>query len=411
MTLLRRRSMLIASAGILFAAIIMGLMSPPKAYAAASLVQSNYSTTGSVTLATAATAGDLLVAICSTRGTYTITAPTGFSSAINESSDPAQGIFYKVAAGGESTISCTYSGGVNLVIQIIEFSGIENVSPLDAVNTATSSGSTGTASSGSVTNKNYNDLLIAGITTDNSTAPSGWTNSFTQIISQSVGGKATDRIGYGSAYFTVSSASSYSTTATVSNGSNWRGQIAAFKIAPTPVFSGNIVDATGATVSSPSVAMTPLTETFVCQASTGTLGTSAQQIQVTNTTPTDNLGWNLTIAASSTAWTDTAGHTYAYNNSAGTPAGCSGGQLTISPAAEVITPEASPEYGCTNTGISAGTNTAMSGTTPVTLVSASSTSSYYCYWNITNIGLSQEVPAAQPAGSYSISLTLTLTAL
>jgi hypothetical protein len=53
----------------------------------------------------------------------------------------------------------------------------------------------------------------------------------------------------------------------------------------------------------------------------------------------------------------------------------------------------------------------MTGTTPVTITSANSSSSYYCYWDITNIGLSQAIPPMQPAGAYSLSLTLTLTAL
>ena len=407
--LLLSRSKYLATAGMLLL-MVCGIFIPSTAYASTTLVQSNYSTSGSASFSTAATAGYLLVAICSSNGAYTITAPSGFSTAINEPSDPAQAIFYKVATGGETTISCTYSGGTD-AIQIMEFSGTENVSPLDAVNTVTSSGSSGTASSGTVTNNNYNDLLIAGITSDTNTSPSGWTNSFTQIISTSSGGKPATRMAFGSAYFTVSSPSSYSTSATVASGYNWRGQIAAFKIAPTPVFSGDIVNASGTSISNPVVSMTALNLSFNCQTATGVLGTSAQQIRITNTTPSDNLGWNLTIAATSSSWSDGSGQSYAYNNSSGSPAGCTSGQLTISPAAQVITPETSPEYGCSNTGLSAGANSAMTGTTPVTITSANSSSSYYCFWDITNIGLSQAIPPMQPAGAYSLSLTLTLTAL
>ncbi len=407
--LLLSRSKYIAPVAILVL-MICGIFVPSKTYAATTLAESNYSTSGSVSFSTAATAGDLLVAICSSNGAYTLTAPSGFSTAINEASDPSQAIFYKVAAGGETTISCTYSGGTD-AIQIIEFSGIENVSPLDVVNTVTSSGSSSIASSGSLTNNNYNDLLIAGITSDTNTSPSGWTNSFTQMISTSSGGKPSTRMAFGSAYFTVNSPSSYSTSATVASGYNWRGQIAAFKIAPSPVFSGDIVNSSGTSITSPTVSLTALNQSFSCQTATGVLGTSSQQIRITNTEPSDNLGWNLTIAASSSSWSDGSGQNYAYNNASGSPAGCTAGQLTISPASQVITPETSPEYGCTNTGLSAGADSAMTGTTPVTITSASSSASYYCYWDITNIGLSQAVPSMQPAGSYSLSLTLTLTAL
>ncbi len=405
-----RRSALTAAAVMLVVSLLTFMM-PNRVFAATTLVQSNSGTAGSATFSTAATAGNLLVAICSTNVTATISSPSGFSTAKNESVNPSQGIFYKIAAGGETTIACTFSAGTSQPVQIFEFSGIENVTPLDVVNSVTSSGTTATASSGSLTNNNYNDLLLASVTSDGTTAPTGWTNSFTQIISSSISGKPSARMAYGSAYFSVSSPSSYSTSASVASGSSWLGQIAAFRIAPTPIFSGDIVDATGASVATPTVGMTSLNQAFACQTSTGTLGTSSEQVRVTNTTPADNLGWNLTIAASSSAWSDSGGQTYAYNNAAGSPAGCTSGQLTISPAAQIITPESSPEYGCTTSGISAGANTAMTGTTPVTLTAASSAASYYCYWDITNIGLSQTVPSLQPAGSYSLALTITLTAL
>jgi len=389
---------------------------PQHVNAAASLVQvtsANSSTSPvSVTYSTAATSGKLLIAICTSNAAATITAPTGFSTAINESGDPAQGIFYKVAAGGESSVSCSFSAGGTGAIQLYEYSGIENVSPLDVVNTTSSSGTTSPASSGTLTSNNTNDLLLAGIVSDASSGISSWANSFTQETGGTAGGNPAHRTSYASADLSVSSTSSYSTTATVGGGSNWRGQIAAFKIAPAPVFSGDIVDGSGTSVSSPSITMTSTAIGFSCQTVTGTLGTSSQKIRITNTTPADNNGWNLTIGASSSNWSDGAGHSYAYNNSAGSPAGCTSGQLTVDPTTATITPETAPEYGCTTTGVSKyGSSTAFTSTSSATLITAGGTSSHYCYYDITGIGLSQKIPATQHSGSYSINLTLTLTAL
>ncbi|HET9174641.1 MAG TPA: hypothetical protein VFN56_05195 [Candidatus Saccharimonadales bacterium] len=369
-------------------------------------------TTVSVSYAQATTAGNLLIVVCSTNGAATITAPSGFSTAINESGDPAQAIFYKVASGTETSESCSFSAAVTSIIQIFEYTGIENVSPLDAVNTTTSSGSTTTGSSGTVTTLNANDLLFASITDDTSGGgiTGTWSNSFINEQNGSTGGAQSKRSSFSSGDLSVSTAGSYSSTMSVP-AANWRGQITAFKIAPTAVFSGDIVDGSGASVASPVVGFSATNHSFTCQSATGVLGTSTQKIRITNTTPTDKNGWNLTLAASSANWSDGAGHTYTYNNAAGSPAGCTSGQLTVNPTTATVTPESSPEYGCTTAGISTAAATALTGTTPATLVQAGPTASYYCYWDITGIGLTQTIPAAQTSGSYSISFTLTLTAL
>jgi hypothetical protein len=406
--------------GILLAVLLAGILifvqAPARVGAAASLTETpieanSGSSPASATFSPTATAGKLLVVICSTNTAATITGPSGYTTAINESGSPAQGIFYKVAAGGEGSTSCSFSAGGEFTVQLYEYSGIENITPLDAKNTTTSTGSTNPASSGTVTTNNASDLLLAAVACDTSCGvdTGTWSNTFTKEIGAQSGGKPSTRIAVASADLSVSSAGSYSTTDSYNSG-NWHGQIVAFKIAPTVIFGGDIVDGSGGSVSSPSVAMTTALSSFACQTSTGTLGTSTQKIRITNTDPSRSLGWTLTIGASTSNWNDSSGHTYAYNNSAGSPAGCTSGQLTVNPTAATITPESSPEYGCTNTGVTDySSSTALTGSTQATLVTAGATASYYCYWDITGISLSQKIPPGQHGGSYTLGMTLTLT--
>jgi hypothetical protein len=400
-------------------------LAPRHASAAVTLVNSNDANSSAspvaASLPAAAVAGNLLVAVCSAKGAATFTAPTGFSTAINETSDPAMGIFYKVAVGGETSMSCSFTGGPGkAAIQILQYSGIENVTPLNAVTAGGSTGSTATASTGSLTTTNASDLLVAVVTSDTNTVPGTWGSSFTGRTSGSVGGSPSGRMGYAAADFLASSTGTYSTTAAVANGNNWRGQMAAFKIAPAVAFGVDIVDGSGNAVASPSVTFSTLPTNFTCQSSSGTLGAAAQKIRVTNTTPSNSNGWSLGIAATSgTSATWTAGALKMDYNDAG-GSGCSDGdadgakgQLSIDPTSETITPESSPEAGCTMTGVSAlGTTTAFTAAqSSIALATAGSTSSYYCYWDITGLSLVQKIPANQTSGAYSINLTLTLTAL
>jgi hypothetical protein len=201
------------------------------------------STTNSVTatFAAAATANNLIVAIAAARDngdTITLTAPMGFSTAINSSGagagdgTPAQAIFYKIAAGGEMAITVTSSAADTLGLHIYEYSGINTASPLDA--TGSASGTTATPSSGSVTTTNANDLLIAGLvirrTAGSYNAPA---NSFTERNDFLVTG-ANGNILLAGEERIVNTAGTYSTSAgtSPSTAANWRGLIAAFKQAP-----------------------------------------------------------------------------------------------------------------------------------------------------------------------------------
>lgn len=406
---------------ILFALSILLILQPSRHVSAApALVQhpdavANGATSVSVTI-TAPTANDLLVIICGANGAagLSITAPTGFSTAKNENNTVSQGIFYKVAAGTEGTTATCSSGSTStrLGIQLLEYSGMQKVSPLDAVNGTSSTGTSATPASGSVTTSYASDLIIAGAAIASGVTFTGAGSSFTLINAFANGGAAGSRGGYGSASQTESSAGTYSTTFTGGGTSAfWIGQIAAFKIAPAVAFAADIVDNTGASVASPSVSMTTTTKKFTCQTITGTLGVSTQKIRVTSNNPADANGWTLAMAATggtSSTWTAGA-NTYKYNDATGSPAGCTNGQLTVDPTSETITPEG----GCATTGVSAlGSATAYAtGTSSITIASANNTASYYCYWDITGLTLSQKIPKLQTSGSYSIGFTLTLTAL
>jgi hypothetical protein len=178
--------------------------------------------------------------------------------------------------------------------------------------------------------------------------------------------------------------------------------------------SVDIVDAGGVPVVSPSVSMSPISFSFTNQTATGTFGTSSQKIRVDNGTGTAT--WTLSIAADGgpTALWDGAVSDYDFNDPTanavdGADADSVGGRMTIDPSGATITPEG----GCTLTNISAGSSSSFSQnvTDSITLASASSGADTGCYWDITDIDISQTIPAEQGAASdYDINMTLSIIA-
>ncbi len=406
---------------LMLAPLCASVVNAPPAVAAAAIVQSgNANNNGgsspiSLSFGSAATAGNLLILICGYNGTSSFTPTSGFSTAIANSGTVSQGIYYKVAAGGESSLTCTYTGaaGGTGSIQIYEVSGLRTLNPLDG--TGTASGSSGTGSSGSVTTTYANTFLIASLTSATSGGISGWTSSFTAGQSGQTGGKPSTRTSYASAYRSVTATGSYSTTASTPNDA-WRGHIAAFKLPPTPAtLSVDIVNGSGTPIASPSATLGAVNRAFTCQTSTGNLATSTQRIRVTNNTGSP--AWSLTMApsaGSSATWTSTS-PVYHFDYNDGTGSGCNegdgdsyAGQLSIVPAPVTITPQS----GCVTTGITPlASTTAYSGASSITLASAGASAYYYCYWDFTGINISQKIPASQPSGNYSLPLTVTITAV
>lgn len=198
--------------------------------------------------------------------------------------------------------------------------------------------------------------------------------------------------------------------------------LAAYAVYPEVVITGDygvgIVDAGGVEVISPLVTFAAGTvTTSQCSLQAATLGTSSQKIRINNDLVTN--GWNVSMAATGgpTALWTSGSNTYDFNDPSGSPGGCGdggdadsvAGQLRVNPTTQTVTPKA----GCTTTGLSTGADAKFSQgvTDSITLSAATGSSGRFCYWDITNIPLEQRIPPATSAGSYTIDMTVTMTAL
>lgn len=174
----------------------------------------------------------------------------------------------------------------------------------------------------------------------------------------------------------------------------------------------DIVDNSNVTVGSPTVAFSATAFSFNTQDTTGTLGIATQKIRVSN--PTSTATWTASIAASAptVAW-NSGSNNYDFNDPggyidqvAGGDADAYGGQLAVSPIGGAL----AGVPGCATTNVSLGSNSAfVQGTTDsITVASGAAGAAAFCRWDITNVGLTQKVPASQAAGSYSLNLVLSI---
>lgn len=395
------------------------VMPPQKASAVPVYVQSavngsHNSASITTTFSTAPTSGNLIIAICSA-DIGTITAPTGFSTARYDTATRVQGIYYKISNGTETNINCTTSSSFN-ILSIHEFSGIDTNNPLMGT-PGTATGTSTTPGSGSTTTNETDALLVAGLTTGAQTSFASWTNSFTERTDFALSsGSPGSRITAAAATRIVPATGTYSTSATATSGA-WRGQIVAFRASlAIPVLSVDIVDASGNSVSNPSATFSAINSSFECQVSTSTLGTSSQRIRLTNTTTSP--AWSLSIAATAGAtasWTS-GSNSYDYNDTSGSTAGCADGSdadslagaLTVNGAFATITPSS----GCNTTGVSLYSSSSFNEGVldSKTLMTGSSSAQTNCHWDLTNVSLSQRVPAGTPPGTYTLGLTITVVA-
>lgn len=219
------------------------------------------------------------------------------------------------------------------------------------------------------------------------TAPSGG--------SVSIGYQASNCTGFDTTLGSISG----TTNAHVGDGSAYTTKICGTAAAASGTLTVDIVDSGGTPVASPTVAFGAGAFSFSTQTSNGTLGAAAQKIRLSNTTSTPT--WALSVAATSgptTLWT-TGSITYDFNDSA------ANGRLTVDPSGATITPQG----GCASTGISLGSSTAFNQgvSDSVTLATASGTTQTGCYWDFIGVSLTQDIPAKQAAGTYTISMTLT----
>jgi hypothetical protein len=184
----------------------------------------------------------------------------------------------------------------------------------------------------------------------------------------------------------------------------------------------DIKDASRVTVASPSVTMSAVSFPFICltggSAPTGSFGTNTQRIYVENPGAANN-GWTLTLAATggpTTLWQNT-GSTQNYDFNDPTTSGCADsgdadsrpGQLSVDPSVSTLTTDCTS---CTTSNITKGSSSAyeQAVTDSITLLNAAAASDDYGRWYLTGVSMSQTIPAEQTADSYTINLTLTVTA-
>lgn len=174
--------------------------------------------------------------------------------------------------------------------------------------------------------------------------------------------------------------------------------------------SVDILDENQQTVATPGVTMSAITASTSCQTpgSSGTLGTNTQRVYVDNPEAA-NAGWGLSIAATggpTATWSDGT-NSLDFNDPAGS--GCTGGQLSVDPSVATITADC---QSCTNTGITTGAAASFNQTVldSIDLVNAAGTSDDIWRGYLTGAAVSQVIPAEQPVGAYSLSMTLTVVA-
>ncbi|MFZ1812161.1 MAG: hypothetical protein WAU02_01380 [Candidatus Saccharimonadales bacterium] len=157
----------------------------------------------------------------------------------------------------------------------------------------------------------------------------------------------------------------------------------------------------GGVSTSPTFNMNGATVSTSQQTVTGTYGDATTgRIQVDN--PGAAKTWNVALAATNptVAWT-TDGTTLKYKHNGATAAE---GQLSLTSAGTVT-----PVSGDVVTVSGPTTPATFTGTTPITIMSASTGANHVWKGYITGIGLSQTIPASMPAGTYHIDMTQTLT--
>ncbi|MDQ3123940.1 MAG: hypothetical protein M3Q14_04645 [bacterium] len=176
-------------------------------------------------------------------------------------------------------------------------------------------------------------------------------------------------------------------------------------------------------VANPSVGMSTISYPFACLTGgsrpSGTFGTNTERIYVDNPGNANN-GWTLALAATggATSLWQNGGSTqnYDFNDPGGS--GCTdgvdadtrAGQMTVDPSVGTITADCAS---CVTTNITRGASTAYNQGTvdSITLLNAAAASDDFGRWYLTGADVDQTIPAEQAADSYTINLTLTVTAL
>ena len=229
-----QRSLLIAVA----ISALAFYVSPGSAYAAIGFVQGGYATPQSpqsvvsVTFTSAQLAADLNVVVVGWNDTtaavssvtdssgnqYSLAVgPTQLSGQLSQSIYYARGILASPASTNTVTVRFT-TPAVYADIRILEYSGLNQLNPVDV--TAAATGTNASSDSGSATTTNANDLIFGANIVFTSTSGPG-TGFTRRMITSPDGDIAEDRV--------VTTAGSYSASAPLSSSGPWIMQMVAFK--------------------------------------------------------------------------------------------------------------------------------------------------------------------------------------
>lgn len=224
-----------------FAALILVVvLSFESAYAAIAFIQGSYATPQSpqsavsVNYAGAQGSGNLNVvvvgwndtnaavsSVTDSRGNVYTRAigPTQYNNQLSQSIYYARGILSSAAGANMVTVRFT-TPAVYADIRILEYSGVDQLNPVDV--TAAATGTSSSSNSGPATTTNANDLIFsANIVSTSTSGPGG---GFTRrMITSPDGDIAEDRI--------VTTVGSYSGSAPLSSSGSWIMQMVAFKAA------------------------------------------------------------------------------------------------------------------------------------------------------------------------------------
>lgn len=188
-----------------------------------------------VTLSGGATAGNLLLVAANSDAT--VTGPGGFTLAGSEVVTAGLYLWWKIAAGGETTFTVTPSVSDTVAVAALEYSGIAT-SPVDATAAAASSGSTvGPVTAGATGTTAQAVELVIAVTGPHSFADSlpptspTWTNSYTNRAS-TASAFATNAVNVALfvAELVVSTVGTQSTSTSWTNSANdWGALVVTFK--------------------------------------------------------------------------------------------------------------------------------------------------------------------------------------
>ncbi len=221
-----------------FVAFLMGAVLSALPIHAANLIQSASATRTTAqtnptivtaTYPTAATAGRLLIAVVAANGDTTINGPSGWTQIINESGTVSQGIFYKLASGGETSISASVSANPGSIgLHIYEYAGANSLGAVSS-NTGTSN----TPSSGSIATTQTNELVFTAIVIRANTTytNTSWNNAgegFTERRDFNTGGGAR-LAAYAGGDNLTNTAGTKSVTVATGASAAWRGQMVSFQ--------------------------------------------------------------------------------------------------------------------------------------------------------------------------------------